>query len=69
MNPDFGQISRGITDFKPPPSNNYVRDAKTFLESNGIVAKFRFHYACAYCVYNAASIRWQYTGCAIRTIA
>jgi hypothetical protein len=42
MNPDFGQISRGITDFKPPPSNNYVRDAKTFLESNGIVAKFAF---------------------------
>ncbi len=42
MNSDFGQISRGVTDFKPPPSNNYVRDAKTFLESNGMVAKVAF---------------------------
>ncbi len=42
MNADFGQISRGVTDFKPPPSNNYMRDAKTFLESNGMVAKLAF---------------------------
>ena len=42
MNPDFGQISQGTTAYKPPPSNNYVRDAKTFLESNGMVAKVAF---------------------------
>jgi len=43
MNPDFGKVSQGVSNFKPFASNNkFLKGPTEFMKSNSIVGKFAF---------------------------